>query len=64
MKSRGASIDELRAHLYAHNRRFRECVELLHKMGAEQKALEMFADLRMFEQAQVNYILNTKIIVF
>jgi hypothetical protein len=54
MKARGASVDELRVHLYAHNRRFRNCVELLQKMGAEQKALEMFADLRMFEQAQVS----------
>lgn len=53
MKSRGASADELRALLYAHARRFRECVTLLQRMGAEQRALEMFADLRMFEQAQV-----------
>ncbi|KAL3116899.1 hypothetical protein niasHT_001628 [Heterodera trifolii] len=52
MKSRGASMDELHAHLYAHSRRFRECVMLLQRMDKEQQALEMFADLRMFEQAQ------------
>uniref|UniRef100_A0A914HDV0 Intraflagellar transport protein 122 homolog n=1 Tax=Globodera rostochiensis TaxID=31243 RepID=A0A914HDV0_GLORO len=52
MKSRGASADELRAHLYAHSRRFRECVQLLQRLEMEQKALEMFADLRMFDKAQ------------
>uniref|UniRef100_A0A914ML49 Intraflagellar transport protein 122 homolog n=1 Tax=Meloidogyne incognita TaxID=6306 RepID=A0A914ML49_MELIC len=52
MKNRGSSINELKAHLYAHNKRFRDCVQLLQQMGAENVALEMFADLRMFEQAQ------------
>ena len=51
-------LEELRAHLFAHNRRFKDCVELLQRMGAEQKALEMFADLRMFEQAQVREKFN------
>lgn len=55
MKNRGSSINELKAHLYAHNKRFRDCVQLLQQMGAENVALEMFADLRMFEQAQVNW---------
>lgn len=63
MKSRGISSDEIRAHLYAHNRRFRECVQLLQQMGAEQRALEMFADLRMFEQAQVLHF-PKKILIF
>ncbi|CAK5048570.1 unnamed protein product [Meloidogyne enterolobii] len=53
MKNRGSSINELKAHLYAHNKRFRDCVQLLQQMGAENVALEMFADLRMFEQAQL-----------
>ncbi|CAK5039443.1 unnamed protein product [Meloidogyne enterolobii] len=55
MKNRGSSINELKAHLYAHNKRFRDCVQLLQQMGAENVALEMFADLRMFEQAQVDW---------
>ncbi|KAF7635241.1 hypothetical protein Mgra_00005356 [Meloidogyne graminicola] len=52
MKNRGSSINELRAHIYAHNKRFKDCVQLLQQMGAENIALEIFSDLRMFEQAQ------------
>jgi len=53
MHSRGSSLEEMRALLYAYSRRFREAAQLLQAMNAEQKALEMFADLRMFDQAQV-----------
>uniref|UniRef100_A0A915D5G1 Intraflagellar transport protein 122 homolog n=1 Tax=Ditylenchus dipsaci TaxID=166011 RepID=A0A915D5G1_9BILA len=52
LHTRGSSVEEMRALLYAYNRRFREAAQLLQAMNAEQKALEMFADLRMFDQAQ------------
>ncbi|KAI1724928.1 intraflagellar transport protein like protein [Ditylenchus destructor] len=52
MHIRGCSLEEMRAVLYAHTRRFREAAQLLQAMNAEQRALEMFADLRMFDQAQ------------
>ncbi|CAD5225649.1 unnamed protein product [Bursaphelenchus xylophilus] len=52
MKTCGKSIESIRAHVYAFNRRFREAARVLQDSGAEQNALEMFADLRMFDQAQ------------
>ena len=52
MRSRGAAVDALRAIIFAHNRRFREAATLLQSVGAEQTALEMFADLGLFDEAQ------------
>lgn len=55
MRSRGSNKDEINAFILAHTFRFREAVRLLQSMNAEHKALEIFADLRMFDQAQVSY---------
>ncbi|CAD5218534.1 unnamed protein product [Bursaphelenchus okinawaensis] len=52
MKNCGKSADTIRAHIYAFNRRFRDAARVLQETGAEQHALDMFADLRMFDQAQ------------
>lgn len=57
MKACGKPAEVIRAYIYAYGRRFREAAQLLQDAGAEQSALEMFADLRMFDQAQVT---NTK----
>lgn len=53
MKARSRSEDFMRAYVYAYAKRFREAAQLLQEAGAEQSALEMFSDLRMFDQAQV-----------
>lgn len=52
MKARGRVEDYMRAYVYAYAKRFREAAQLLQDAGAEQSALEMFSDLRMFDQAQ------------
>jgi intraflagellar transport protein 122 len=52
MKACGKSAEVIRAFIYAYSRRFREAARLLQEAGNEQTALEMFADLRMFDQAQ------------
>ncbi|KAH7729605.1 WD-repeat protein 10 [Aphelenchoides avenae] len=52
MKARSRSEDFMRAYVYAYAKRFREAAQLLQEAGAEQSALEMFSDLRMFDQAQ------------
>ena len=53
MHASGKSTTLIRAHICANNRRFREAARLLQEAGAERDALEMFADLRMFNEAQV-----------
>jgi hypothetical protein len=53
MKACGKQPEIIRAFIYAYSKRFREAAQLLQDAGAEQNALEMFADLRMFDQAQV-----------
>lgn len=53
MKACGKPPDIIRAYIYAYSRRFREAAQLLQDAGAGQSALDMFADLRMFDQAQV-----------
>ncbi|KAI6231946.1 hypothetical protein M3Y95_00435200 [Aphelenchoides besseyi] len=52
MKACGKSKEVIRAYIYAYSKRFREASHLLQEAGAEQNALEMFSDLRMFDQAQ------------
>lgn len=54
------------ANIYAHRGRFKEAARLYQKAGNDHKALTMYTDLRMFDQAQVSYYLtinNTGIIV-
>ncbi|KAI6240597.1 hypothetical protein M3Y99_00428900 [Aphelenchoides fujianensis] len=52
MAACGKPQDVIRAFIYAYSKRFREASHLLQNAGAENTALEMFADLRMFDQAQ------------
>lgn len=53
MKSRGCSIKEIHAFIFAHTFRFREAVQIFQSTNSEHKALEIFSDLKMFDQAQV-----------
>lgn len=43
----------MRAQILAFQRKFKEATALYRSAGYEQKAMEMFTDLRMFDEAQV-----------
>lgn len=46
----------IRAKILAYNRRFESVAELYKKHGYEHEAMQLFTDLRMFDDAQViNY---------
>jgi hypothetical protein len=57
MKACGKAQEVIRAFIYAYSRRFREAAQLLQDSGNEQTALEMFADLHLFDQAQVIHLI-------
>ena len=48
------NLDAFLADIYAHRAMFSEAGKLYKKTGNEQKALNMYTDLRMFELAKVN----------
>lgn len=57
MKARGILTDSMRALILAHQGRYRQAVQYFQTANEENKALEMFVDLKMFDQAQVINIL-------
>ncbi|KAK0399989.1 hypothetical protein QR680_003303 [Steinernema hermaphroditum] len=52
MLTKGHSRELVMAYICANQRRFREAAILYQEHGYEQKSLDMFTDLRMFDQAQ------------
>lgn len=46
--------DLLVADILAYRSRFKEAARLYQRAGQEHRALNMYTDLRMFDQAQVN----------
>ncbi|TMS38549.1 hypothetical protein L596_005248 [Steinernema carpocapsae] len=52
MLAKGQSRELVLAYICANQRRFREAAILYQENGYEQKSLNMFSDLRMFDQAQ------------
>lgn len=60
MKTRGVSIDSMRALISAHQGRYRQAVHYFQSANKENNALEMFVDLKMFDQAQVKILVKLK----
>ncbi len=55
-KRRGEADNKIfLADIAAYQCRFRDAAELYQQAGDEQRALNMFTDLRMFDQAQVRF---------
>ncbi|RDD42914.1 Intraflagellar transport protein 122-like protein [Trichoplax sp. H2] len=58
-KKRGENNDDLfRADIYAYQGKFQEAARLYKKTGNEDKAVDMFTDLRQFEHAK-EYVVHT-----
>lgn len=53
MKKLGASDDSMRALILAHQGRYRQAIQYFQSANEENKALEMFVDLKLFDEAQV-----------
>lgn len=53
MQQNGESEEIILASIYAYQGRFKEAAILFQKIGLEQKTLEIFTELKMFDQAQV-----------
>lgn len=53
MLERGEPEALIRAQIFAFQRKFKEATAVYRSAGYEQKAMEMFTELRMFDEAQV-----------
>lgn len=48
----------LRAHVLCYEGKFREAAALYRANGDEQRAMQLFTDLRMFDDAQVRHTIT------
>lgn len=64
MKNNGENANVILGYIKAYQGQFREAACYFQKGGQEQKALEMFTELRMFDQAEVSSWFYVKLLLF
>ena len=50
--------------IYSYQAKFGEAAKLYKKSGTEQKAMNMYTDLRMFDQAKVQHLFSLSFYIF